>query len=42
MLLGVHAIWRSVSAPTPEHQRRRPRMADDRAGKQNRQFMVRW
>jgi hypothetical protein len=24
MLLGVHAIWGSASAPTAEHQRRRP------------------
>jgi hypothetical protein len=37
MLLSVHAIWGSASAPTAEHQRRRPRMAGDRAGKQNRQ-----
>ena len=27
MLLSVHAIWDSASAPTAEHQRRRPRMA---------------
>ena len=39
MLLSVHAIWGSASAPTAQHQRRRPRTADDRAGKQNRQFI---
>ena len=39
MLLSVHAIWGSASAPTAEHQRRRPRTAGDRAGKQNRQFI---
>ena len=39
MLLSVHAIGGSASAPTAEHQRRRPRMAGDRAGKQNRQFI---
>jgi hypothetical protein len=33
MLLGVHAIWGSASAPTAQHQRRRrPRTAGDRAG----------
>jgi hypothetical protein len=40
MLLSVHAIWASAWAPTAEHQRRRPRMAGDRAGKQNRQFIA--
>jgi hypothetical protein len=39
MLLGVHAIWVSASAPTAEHQRRRSRTPGDRAGKQNRQFI---
>jgi hypothetical protein len=39
MLLSVHAIWGSASAPTAEHQRRRPRTAGDRAGTQNRQFI---
>jgi len=39
MLLSVHAIEGSASAPTAEHQRRRPRTAGDRAGKQNRQFI---
>jgi hypothetical protein len=39
MLLGVHAICGSASAPTAKHQRRRPRTAGDRAGKQNRQFI---
>jgi hypothetical protein len=39
MLRGVHAIWGSVSAPTTEHQRRRPRTAGDRAGKHNRRFI---
>ena len=39
MLLSVPAIWGSASAPTAEHQRRRPRTAGDRAGKQNRQFI---
>ena len=39
MPLGVHAICSSASAPTAEHQRRRPRTADDRAGKQNRRFI---
>ena len=39
MLLSVHAIWGSASAPTAQHQRRRPRTAGDRAGKQNRQFI---
>jgi hypothetical protein len=29
----------SASAPTAEHPRRRPQMAGDRAGKQNRQFI---
>jgi hypothetical protein len=38
-LLSVHAIWGSASAPTAEHQRRRPGTAGDRAGKQNRQFI---
>jgi hypothetical protein len=38
MLRSVHAIWGSASAPV-EHQRRRPRTAGDRAGKQNRQFI---
>jgi hypothetical protein len=36
---GVHAIWGSASAPTAEYQRRRPRTAGDRAGKQDRQFI---
>jgi hypothetical protein len=38
----IHAectIWGSASAPTTEHQRRRPRTAGDRAGKPNRQFI---
>jgi hypothetical protein len=39
MLLGVHAIWGGTSAPTAQHQRRRPQTAGDRAGKQNRQFI---
>jgi hypothetical protein len=39
MLLSVHAIEGSASAPTAEHQRRRPRTAGDRAGKQNPQFI---
>jgi len=39
MLLSVHAIEGSASAPTAEHQRRRPRTAGDRAGKQNRQII---
>ena len=39
MLLSVHAIEGSASAPTAQHQRRRPRLAGDRAGKQNRQFI---
>jgi hypothetical protein len=39
MLLRVHAIEGSASAPTAEHQRRRPRIAGDRAGKQNRQII---
>jgi thiosulfate reductase cytochrome b subunit len=39
MLRSGHAIC-SASAPTAEHQRRRPRTADDRAGKQNRQFIA--
>jgi hypothetical protein len=39
MLLNVHANWGSASAPTAEHQRRRPRTASDRAGKHNRQFI---
>ena len=39
MLLSVHAIWGSASAPTAEHQRRRPRTAGDREGKQNRPFI---
>jgi hypothetical protein len=39
MLLGIHAIWGSAAAPTAEHQRRRPRMAGHRAGKQNRRFI---
>jgi hypothetical protein len=39
MLRSVHAIWRSAWAPTAEHQRRRPRTAGDRAGKQDRQFI---
>jgi hypothetical protein len=38
MLLNVHAIRGSASAPTAEHQRRRPRTAGDRAGKL-RQFI---
>ena len=38
MLLSVHTIWGSASAPTAEHQRRRPRTAGDRAGRDNRQF----
>jgi hypothetical protein len=38
MLLSVPAIWGSASAPTAEHQRRRPRTAGDRAGRDNRQF----
>jgi hypothetical protein len=40
MLLSVHAIEGSASAPTAEHQRRRPPTASDRAGKQNRQFIA--
>src|SRR3954468_130969 len=39
MLLSVHAIRASASAPTAEHQRRRPRTPGDRGGKQNRQFI---
>ena len=39
MLLSVHAIWGSASTPTAEYQRRRPRLAGDRAGKHNRQFI---
>ncbi|MDT5238507.1 MAG: hypothetical protein QOD97_705 [Mycobacterium sp.] len=39
MLLSVHAIEGSASTPTAEHQRRRPRIAGDRAGKQNRQII---
>jgi hypothetical protein len=39
MLLSVHAIWGSASAPTADHQRRRPRLAGDRAGKQNHQII---
>ena len=39
MLLSVHAIWGSASAPTAEHQRRPPRTVGDRAGKQNRQII---
>jgi hypothetical protein len=39
MLLGVHAIWGSASAPTAEHQRRRPPTAGESAGKQDRQFI---
>jgi hypothetical protein len=39
MLLSVHASEGSASAPTAEHQRRRPRTAGDRAGKQNRQII---
>jgi hypothetical protein len=38
MLLSMHAIEGSASAPPAEHQRRRCRLAGDRAGKQNRQF----
>ena len=40
MLLSVHAIEGSASAPTAEHQRRRPPTTGDRAGKQNRQFIA--
>jgi hypothetical protein len=40
MLLSVHAIEGSASAPTAEHQRRRPPTASDRAGKQNRQYIA--
>jgi hypothetical protein len=39
MLFSVHAIWGSASAPTAQHQRRRPRIAGDCAGKQNRPFI---
>jgi hypothetical protein len=39
MLLGVHAICGSASAPTAEHQRRPPRTAGDREGKQNPQII---
>jgi hypothetical protein len=39
MRLSVHAIEGSASAPTAQHQRRRPRTAGDRAGKQDRQFI---
>jgi hypothetical protein len=39
MPLAVHAIWGAASASTTEHQRRRPRMAGDRAGKHNRRFI---
>jgi len=39
MLLSVHAIWCSASAPTAQHQRRRSRLGGDRAGKRNRQFI---
>jgi hypothetical protein len=37
MRVSVRAIWGSDSAPTAEHQRRRPRIASNRAG-QNCQF----
>jgi hypothetical protein len=39
MLRSAHAICGSASAPTAQHQRRRPRTAGDRAGKQDRQFI---
>jgi hypothetical protein len=39
MLLSVHAVEVSASAPTAGHQRRRPRTAGDRAGNQDRQFI---
>jgi hypothetical protein len=39
MLRNAHAICSSASAPTAQHQRRRPRMAGDRAGNQDRQFI---
>ena len=38
MLFNVHAIRGCASAPTAQHQRR-PRTADDRAGKHTRQFI---
>ena len=38
MLLSMHVIEDSASAPTAEHQRRQCRLAGDRAGKRNRQF----
>jgi hypothetical protein len=39
MLVSLHAIWGSASAPTAQHPRRRPRTAGDRAGQQNRRFI---
>ena len=39
MLLSVHRHRGLRPAPTAEHQRQRPRMAGDRAGKQDRQFI---
>jgi hypothetical protein len=39
MPLRVHAISRSASAPTAQHQRRGPRTAGDHAGKQNCRFI---
>jgi hypothetical protein len=39
MLLRVHAICGSASAPIAEHQRRAPRTAGDREVKQNRQII---
>jgi hypothetical protein len=39
MLLSVPAIEGSASAPTAEHQRRRPPKAGDRAGTQDRQII---
>jgi hypothetical protein len=42
MLLSVHAIEGSASAPTAEHQRRRPPTTGDRAGKQTASSSLRW
>jgi hypothetical protein len=39
MLLSVHPVWGSASAPRAEYQRRRPPTAGESGGKQNRQFV---
>ena len=39
MLFSVHAICGSASAPTAQHQRRRPRTAGDRAGNRDHRFV---